>query len=665
MKKPKYLKLSRRVFIASLVPILAISCKKSEDSAPGPGDGGEKPPPSKIQITGMFIPPYVVADKQTEVKISGKGFTEGDVLIVNLVANPATQYTINIEQLLADQITFNVPEAMSSGNYKITVKRGNDSLVLGTTNLEIVFNASIPDKAGMTVKGVVYANDAGVANVVVSDGIQVTKTDSNGIYYLPSTKSNGYVFISLPGNYEVDNDRSLPLFFKTLSQPIWTIETKDFKLTPVNNTNHVVLAMTDFHLANRNNDLYQFENGFLKDANAVIQSYKNNGTKVYGLTLGDLTWDTYWYENSYFLDDYLGIMSKLNTSVFNVMGNHDNDPYYANDRNAESAFRKIVGPTYYSFNLGNVHYVVLDNVEYTNTGGSQGTMGERNYNAKIISSQMEWLRKDLAMIEDKSTPVMVAMHIQLNNNPSVNSAGTPTSSLRLSNSAEFIAAFNGFSTVHILTGHTHINYAWENSLSMMEHNTAAVCATWWWTGKTGYAGNHICQDGSPGGYSIWEMNNKDIKWQYKSIGYEKDYQFRVYDLNKCHITAAAFAPVSTDALLKPYASEYANANTKNEVLINVWGFDEKWKVEVTENGIPLTVNRVSVLDPLHIISYEAKRLNVNATPTEGFITGKTGHMFKATASNATNTLVIKVTDRFGRVYTENMVRPKALTYLMK
>jgi hypothetical protein len=663
MKKPKYFKLTRRVFIASLLPIAA-ACKKSETPKPDPGPGGN-PQPGKLQITGLKIPTTIFADQQTEVKIAGKGFLEGDVLIWSLVTGASTQYTINIKQILADEIVLTLPENMISGNFRLTAKRSTETLLLGTTNVELVFNANIPDKAGMTIKGVVHVQGVGLANVVVSDGTEVTKTDSNGIYYLPSNKSNGYVFISVPGNHEVDSDRSLPLFFKVLTQAASSVDTKDFKLTAVNNTNHVVLAMTDLHLAKRTDDIAQFERGFLPDATAVIQSYKNAGTKVYGLTMGDLTWDGYWYANNYFLSDYLNIISKLNTTIYNVMGNHDNDPYYANDRNAENAFRKIVGPPYYSFNLGNVHYVVLDNVEYINTGGAQGVLGERNYNGKIISSQMDWLRKDLAMIEDKSTPVIVAMHIQLNNNPSVNAAGTPTSSLRLSNSAEFIAAFSAFTNVNILTGHTHVNYAWENSPSMMEHNTAAVCATWWWTGNNGYAGNHICKDGSPGGYSIWEVNNRDMKWQYKSIGYENDYQFRAYDLNKCHITATAFAPASTDALLKPYAMEYATASAENEILINVWGFDEKWKVEVTENGNPLAVRRVSALDPLHIISYEAKRLNVNATPTEDFVTSKTGHMFKAKASNATNTLVIKVTDRFGRVYTENMIRPKALTYLMK
>ena len=103
----------------------------------------------------------------------------------------------------------------------------------------------------------------------------------------------------------------------------------------------------------------------------------------------------------------------------------------------------------------------------------------------------------------------------------------------------------------------------------------------------------------------------------------------------------------------------------NDVLINVWGYDPSWTVEVTEGGTSLAVERVSVKDPLHIISYEAKRLNAGAVPTSSFITGNTAHMFRVRASSATSTLEIKVTDRFGNIYTETMTRPKAFTWSMQ
>ena len=520
---------------------------------------------------------------------------------------------------------------------------------------------ALPDIGGMTVKGIVSCNGAGISGVVVSDGFEVTVTDNEGKYYLPSLKKAGYVFISVPGNYEVATEGNAPRFFHRLGSS-GVIEQKDFSLTKTNNDRHVVIPMADWHLANRNNDLEQFQTNVLPDVNDTIDSYSTDGIKVYALTLGDMTWDQYWYDNRFGLREYLPYMNRLNCPVFNLMGNHDNDPYYANDWQAENKYRSIIGPTYYSFNLGQVHYVVLDDVAYLNTGASVGTIGKRNYNDVVISDQMAWLKKDLATITDKSTPIIVAMHTQLYSNPSLDGSGNQINRLSLNNGSELINSLSDFSTVHVLSGHTHINYSVEEESSLMEHNTAAICATWWWTGKNGYAGNHICKDGSPGGYGVWEMNGKNMQWFYKSVGYNKDYQFRSYDLNTVHITASDFAPGASNAALAEYAGPYARPNLNNEVLINVWGYDSQWQIEVTENGTPLDVNRIKALDPLHIISYEAKRLNAGAAPTSAFVTTETAHLFKVVASAPNSTLEIKVIDRFGKIYTERMIRPKAFSW---
>ena len=74
------------------------------------------------------------------------------------------------------------------------------------------------------------------------------------------------------------------------------------------------------------------------------------------------------------------------------------------------------------------------------------------------------------------------------------------------------------------------------------------------------------------------------------------------------------------------------------------------------NGAELPVKRISAKDPLHLVSYTAKRLNKDANPT--FKTNMTGHMFEVQASAPNSTLEIKITDRFGREYTESMERPK-------
>lgn len=636
-----------------------LSCKHGTPDLKKEGDSAI----TAFDITNLSVSPNYYLSSNSNIIIKGVGFNQDDIIIFSPRDNQSAQINIPVNTINNDAISLAATSEFKNGVYKIILQRGNVQKQLGQSNFYYIFNPSIPDIEGKTIKGSVYANGKGLANVMVSDGVEVAQTDENGIYYLSSKKQTGYVFVSIPGNYEpVSKNGNLPIIYQYLNEEENTIEIKDFELTRVNNENHIVLSLADLHLANRTSDLSQFQNGFVKDANQIIANYESQGKKVYGLTLGDLTWDAYWYSNSFMLPQYIKQINAVNAPIFNVIGNHDNDPYIANDWNSENAFRRTLGPTYYSFNIGKVHYVVLDDTEYLNKGASIGVVGDREYNGKITEQQLAWLAKDLENIS-ATTPVIVATHIQVHNAPS--EKGTlPT--YRLSNADKLVSLLNKFNEVHILTGHTHVNYRVPRDGKLMEHNTAAVCATWWWTGNAGYAGNHISPDGSPGGYGIWEMNGSEIKWQYKSIGYDQNYQFRAYDLNNVHITAATYTPKANDdfkALVPKYASTFATANKNNEVLINVWGYDPNWKISVTENGTALNVERVMSLDPLHIISYGMLRLNVNVEPT--FDATNTSHMFKVKANSATSTLEIKVIDRFGKVYTETMSRPKAFTTNMR
>lgn len=523
-------------------------------------------------------------------------------------------------------------------------------------------DGSLGNKQGMMLKGWVFCDGVGIPDVVVSDGYEVTVTDENGVYYLPSEKKNEYVFISVPGNYEVPSIGRSPQFFKRLKEKKNVVERHDFELTAVDNRKHVVLTMADIHLAKRIEDIAQFEK-MLVDINGVIAEYEASGTKVYGLTLGDLSWDTYWYTNNFTIKDYVPYMNKINAPVFNTMGNHDNIPDVAGDWASQLYYREVLCPNYYSFNLGDVHYVVLDDIEYINNGGAPGVMGSRNYNAHITPDQIEWLKKDLEMVKDKSAPLIVALHIPVFTAPDINNSAN----YRIADN-EFHNTLAKFSNVHIISGHSHTNSNYVHSDNMMEHITAAVCATWWWTGSSGMAGNHICKDGSVGGYGVWEFDNKSVKWHYKSMGYDHDYQFRTYDLNSIEMTAAKYAPYANAtyaAKIPEFADVYATSSTANEVLINVWGYDKDWTITVKEGGATLPVTRVMAKDPLHIISYNMARLNRNANPSTSFTTSNTTHFFKVKASSPTSTLNIQVTDRFGRNYTETMTRPKDLTTNMR
>ena len=637
--------------------VLISGCSKDESNSGG-GDG------DTFKLTGVSIPGTLSVTLNSNLTITANGFAIGDIIKFTSKNNPSDLYQFPVSNVTATSASINIGSAINSGVYNISVIRGSKEIYIGSTTLSIQPNTSIPDISGKNIKGVIYCNGRGIPNVVVSDGVEVTKSDANGIYYLQSEKKHGYVFISVPSNYEVATVNKLPQFYKPVAG-ITTVNQCDFELFESNNENYVVIAMADMHLANRNSDISQFKNGFYAEVAAYATQVKNSGKKIYGLTLGDMTWDAYWYSNSYSLPNYVNDIDGIGFQIFNTMGNHDNDPYQVGDFDAEAAFKSKIGPSYYSFNLGQIHYVVLDDISYINSGGSQGVVGDRNYTGSITSEQLSWLSKDLSEVTDKTKPLVIAMHIPLYTITGIDAQGKDRLSLNLTSSgSSLINILSQFTSVKILSGHTHVNKNMEISNNLYEYNIASVCATWWWTGRSDYGNNHIAPDGSTGGYGIIEVAGNTFKYKYKGIGTNKG--FRAYDRNMIEITNDKYAPNATGSYAisaAAYPGEYSNKSTSNNVLINVFNWDSACSLEVKENGKTLDVTRKFVKDPLHIISYPMKRFNLNAEPT--FDSATTSHMFEVTASNATSTLEIKLTDRFGNIYTESMTRPKPFILSME
>jgi hypothetical protein len=166
---------------------------------------------TSIKVTHIDIPYVYNVTKESDITISGIGFQEGDIITFiprgGQGGGSLEMVTKNLEEA---QIVLANSESLLDGEYEIRIQRGNLDQLLGRTFINHIINANIPDREGMTVKGTVHANGQGVANVVVSDGIEFAVTDQNGIYYLPSAKKHGYVFISIPSNYEVASINTVP-----------------------------------------------------------------------------------------------------------------------------------------------------------------------------------------------------------------------------------------------------------------------------------------------------------------------------------------------------------------------------------------------------------------------------------------------------------------------
>lgn len=86
---------------------------------------------------------------------------------------------------------------------------------------------------------------------------------------------------------------------------------------------------------------------------------------------------------------------------------------------------------------------------------------------------------------------------------------------------------------------------------------------------------------------------------------------------------------------------------------------------MTEIGVGrLDVKRVEAYDPLHIIHFNCYRMNASSSSMT-FTTNATAHMFEATCSSATSSVLIEVTDEYGNTYSETMTRPRMLYDMSK
>lgn len=628
------------------------------------GSDDEKTPADNFDVQ-FTVPGSVDVTEGGEctfaVSGGGKSPLTTDTFI--LESDAGISYVCPIVNTSSDSFTVRLADGCETGYYKVFVKRDARKKSFGRIYINIVEDIDFKPDAGTTVYGIVSSAGVGVENVVVSDGAEVTVTNEKGIYQLKSAKKWGYVFISVPSGYEVPSVGVLPQFHRALKNSADVVERADFKLEKIDGQDsYKIFMLGDMHLANRTGDLGQFAQ-FTSDLTDYMTRHK--GEKMYALTLGDMTWDLYWYSNSYYFPQYLNTVNSQikNLQIFHTMGNHDNDFQTRSDYDAAVKYVDQICPTYYSFNIGKVHYVVMDDIDCSSYDGSTS----RNYVKSLSAEQLDWLAKDLSHVA-KTTPVVVAMHAQV--------FYPTTSGFKIDhdqvNTLRLFDILDGY-TVRFVTGHTHklFNVTPDAPIvdghNFREYNSGSVCASWWWSGNL-TPGIHIGTDGTPGGYGIWDVTGTDFQCLYKSTGWPEEYQFRSYDLNNVHFSMAdvPLMPSDISASVKNAYMQYVNAypqNNDNEVLINIWNWNSDWTLSVVDkNRKTLPYTEVWAYDPLHIAALSVKRFNnAGLKSTPSFITDKFTHFFKVKADDADTDLVITVKDEFGNEWTENMQRPKAFS----
>ena len=519
---------------------------------------------------------------------------------------------------------------------------------------EAIISDDLTPSPGATIYGKVTCAGAPVPGVCVSDGVNIVQTDEDGVYSICSSKRDGLVFISIPSGYATQYSGStMPSFWKSLKSADADPERVDFALIKENQDNYTVLFLGDIHIYSYQS-INIFNSTFVPEINKFIAG---SDRPVYGVTLGDMTWDWYWYNDDKIgIEHYIPAMDKVSgIHVFNTVGNHDNDMDFnsldefrrtGQDWTCMTRYRKLQGPTCYSYNIGGVHYVSLDNVITTNKGGTTDKDSRGNWRG-VTEADMNWLKQDLSYVSS-DTPVIVTLHIPLFGRTGLPNSGNSGS---VNYSVESITApFKKFRKVLFISAHTHILYNTENynvnGLSVTEWNNGALCGNFWYSATKGL---NLCTDGTPGGYRVVDVDNGNIKSIYKGIGKKDNYIFRTYDRNMMSLDASKLGNYTTGGI--------AGGDNANWVYINIWDYKPSWTVSVKEIVGDSSRNLQPVMfesyDPLYMLMYAEKLVSTKPQIKST--------MFKVQASSSTSTLIVRVTDEYGNSRVEQMARPKDFT----
>lgn len=176
-----------------------------------------------------------------------------------------------------------------------------------------------------------------------------------------------------------------------------------------------------------------------------------------------MTTDIMWHKNDFALRKYLDVMKTYPSPIFHIPGNHDNerfvDPAVPDaqwDSIAQRPYRQIIGPNYYSFNLGKVHFVMLDNIIVRKGALKNGRRPSRN-DYQLDERQLRWLGRDLETV-DSSTPLVVCMHVPVADWTGMGSDGTPEFAAKEGQRVmydQIMPLLARFDDVRFLTGHNH------------------------------------------------------------------------------------------------------------------------------------------------------------------------------------------------------------------
>ncbi|MCW3059997.1 MAG: putative phosphohydrolase, partial [Capsulimonas sp.] len=486
--------------------------------------------------------------------------------------------------------------------------------VSGTFAEGVVFH----DRSG---SGVREPGDEGIKGVLVSNGRDVVKTDGQGRYRLP-VEDEAILFVIKPSGWALPVNEHNLVRRHYLHRPNGSPKSEypgiaptgplpasvDFALLPSKEPNKFRMVLFGDPQPRDQKEIDYIAHDVVEDLIGVDAAF--------GLSLGDIM-----YDDLSLYDSLNATIAKIGLPWHNLRGNHDMNYEAADTTYCSETFKSVFGPTYYAFNYGQVHFVVLDNVHYE---GPE----HRSFHGELGAAQLEFIKNDLAFVP-KDKLVVVAMHMPLT---------------AVSDRENLYRLLEDRPNALSISAHTHVHQhlflnakdGWRGAQPHHHFNHATVCGCWWQGAPDEMGIPHTTMtDGGPNGYSFITFDG---------LKYSVDFH------------PARRLPTDQMHLSTPDSVTSASSGSA-DVLVNIYAGSPRSVVEMRVDGrsdwAPMQATFIE--DPYFV---KMKQAEAGPKPPPGLPLDdatKTDHIWTAKLPaglpKGTHLVQVRTTDMFGHTYT--------------
>jgi hypothetical protein len=507
----------------------------------------------------------------------------------------------------------------------------------------IILLASVAG-AAETARGVVFHDlngnrqhdlgEPGIADVRVSNGREIVKTEGDGRYELP-VNDDTIIFVIKPRNWMTPlSEHNLPRFYYVHKPNGSPPEIRkypgvaptgplprsvDFPLTPHPEPDaYDVLVFGD----TQPRDLTEID----YIARDVVAPLIGNANAAFGVTLGDVVWD----DLSLF-EPMHQVIGRIGIPWYLTIGNHDLNYDATDDRYADETWERHYGPATYSFDWGPAHWVVLDNVRFLGVDAN----GRPQYRGEFGLAQLEWLKRDLALVPDDQL-VVCTMHIpapSMYKNPNVIAT----------DAKDFYGLLSGRKHVLTMSAHLHMAHhmfvgpedGWAGDAPHHHFNAGTVCGSWW-TGAPDEQGipHATMRDGCPNGHYVLKIDGANYRIEF--------------------VPARRPATDQLGVWLPDEVEEIATPGV--DLVVNVYAGSDRSTVEFRIAGETdwRSMPRVDMLDPFYVAMKELENSDKPPAGRRLPPVMESKHIWKASLGAklkpGTHLVEVRTVDMFGQTY---------------